>query len=60
LRTPTINHAHGAFTENKRWRAKPRQPDDVVNQNGDFVYQTDAVFALSDRVQSAAPATKTV
>jgi hypothetical protein len=47
LRTPTINHARVPFTENKRYRTKPRELDDVVNRNGDFVYQTDAVFAVS-------------
>jgi hypothetical protein len=36
-----------SFTENKRYRAKPGESDDVVNRNGDSVYQTDAVFALS-------------
>jgi hypothetical protein len=46
-RTPTINHARLVFIENKRYSTKPRQVDDVVNPNRDFVYQTDAVFALS-------------
>jgi hypothetical protein len=46
-RTPTINHARAPFTENKRYRTKRRQRDDVVNRNRDSVYQTDAVFALS-------------
>jgi hypothetical protein len=45
--TPTINHARSPFTENKRYRTKRRELDDVVNQNGVFVYQTDAVFDLS-------------
>jgi hypothetical protein len=47
LRTPTINHARIPFTENKRYRTKPRWFDDVVNRNADSVYQTDAVFAFS-------------
>jgi lipoprotein-anchoring transpeptidase ErfK/SrfK len=50
-RTPTINHAASAFTENKRYRAKPRPIDDVVNRNAVFVYQTDAVLILVDEVQ---------
>ena len=45
-RIPTINHARSAFTENKRYRAKPRAIDDVVNRNADSVYQTDAVLIL--------------
>jgi hypothetical protein len=40
-RTPTINHGPTAFTENKRYRTKPRQIDDVVNRNAVSVYQTD-------------------
>jgi hypothetical protein len=46
-RTPTINHTLAAFTENKRYRRKPRAFDDVVNRNVDSVYQTDEVFDLS-------------
>jgi hypothetical protein len=38
---PTINHAPPAFTENKRYRAKRRAVDDVVNRNAVSVYQTD-------------------
>jgi hypothetical protein len=45
--TPTINHARAPFTQNKRYRTKPRATDDMVNQNGASVYQTDAVFAFS-------------
>jgi hypothetical protein len=45
--TPTINHARMLFTENKRYRAKPSDLDDVVNRNADSVYQTDVVFAFS-------------
>jgi hypothetical protein len=41
---PPVNHAACAFTQNKRYPAKPRAPDDVVNPNPAFVYQTDAVF----------------
>jgi hypothetical protein len=45
-RTPTINHACAAFTQNKRYRTKPHQIGDVVNRNAVFVYQTDAVLIL--------------
>jgi len=44
--TPTINHAACAFIENKRYRANQRAVDDVVNQNGRRVYQTDAILIL--------------
>jgi lipoprotein-anchoring transpeptidase ErfK/SrfK len=37
--------------ENKRYRKKPRAADDVVNRNGDSVYQTDAVLISIVRVQ---------
>src|ERR1700678_1238603 len=60
-RTPRINHACPAFTENKRYRIKPRAIDDVVNRNADSVYQTDAVLILAGDVQrrrSGAPTTK--
>jgi hypothetical protein len=40
-RTPTINHAHQAFIENKRYRTKRCAIDDVVNRNAVSVYQTD-------------------
>jgi hypothetical protein len=40
----TVNHVGRAFIENKRCPAKARGVDDVVNPNGCFVYQTDAVF----------------
>jgi hypothetical protein len=40
-RIPTINHARVAFIENKRYRAKRRRIDDVVNRNAVSVYQTD-------------------
>jgi hypothetical protein len=40
-RIPTINHAHPAFIENKRYRTKRRAIDDVVNRNAVSVYQTD-------------------
>jgi hypothetical protein len=43
-RTSTINHARAPFTENKRYRKKPRRIDDVVNRNTVSVYQTDAVL----------------
>jgi hypothetical protein len=36
-----------SFIENKRYETKPRSVDDVVNRNGDLVYQTEAVFDLS-------------
>jgi hypothetical protein len=39
--TPGVNHARRAFIENKRYPSKRRPPDDVVNRNGDSVYQTD-------------------
>jgi hypothetical protein len=39
--TPTINHGHAAFIENKRYRTKRRRTGDVVNPNAVFVYQTD-------------------
>jgi hypothetical protein len=48
--TPTINHAHSAFTENKRYAIKPRATDDVVNRNAVSVYQTDAVLILAGGV----------
>jgi hypothetical protein len=50
-RTPTINHAHPPFIENKRCRTKPRAVDDVVNRNAVSVYQTDCVLILSGGVQ---------
>jgi hypothetical protein len=50
-RTPTINHGALPFMENKRYGAKPRQIDDVVNRNVDSVYQTDAVSLLAVQVQ---------
>jgi hypothetical protein len=62
-RSPTINHGAPPFIENKRYRAKPRQIDDVVNRNVDSVYQTDAVSLLAVHVQrrrSGASTTKTV
>jgi hypothetical protein len=40
-RTPSINHATAPFIENKRYRAKPRGIDDVVNRKAVSVYQTD-------------------
>jgi hypothetical protein len=49
--TPTINHARSPFTENKRYRVKPRGIGDVVNRNGASVYQTDAVLILIGGVQ---------
>jgi len=52
-RTPTINHALAVFTENKRYRRKPRAFDDVVNRNVDSVYQTDEVLILAGGVQRA-------
>jgi hypothetical protein len=45
--TPTINHARPPFTENKRYRMKPRGIGDVVNRKAVSVYQTDAVLILS-------------
>jgi hypothetical protein len=45
-RTPTINHARAAFTENKRYPAKPRGIGDVVNRRAVSVYQTEAVLIL--------------
>jgi hypothetical protein len=50
-RIPTINHARPAFTENKRYRPKPHGIGDVVNRNGDSVYQTEAVLILIGGVQ---------
>jgi len=50
-RTPTINHASRAFIENKRYRSKPHGIRDVVNRNGDSVYQTEAVLILIGGVQ---------
>jgi hypothetical protein len=50
-RTPTINHAPPAFIENKRYPSKPPGIGDVVNRNGDSVYQTDAVLILIGEVQ---------
>jgi hypothetical protein len=50
-RTPTINHARAAFTENKRYPAKPRGIADVVNRKAVSVYQTDAVLVLVGGVQ---------
>jgi lipoprotein-anchoring transpeptidase ErfK/SrfK len=47
VRIPTINHALIVFIENKRYPAKPRAFDDVVNRNAVSVYQTDAVFDLT-------------
>jgi lipoprotein-anchoring transpeptidase ErfK/SrfK len=49
--TPTINHAHRPFIENKRYRTKPHGIDDVVNRKAASVYQTDAVLILIDGVQ---------
>ena len=50
-RTQTINHARPPFTENKRYRTKPRGIGDVVNRSAGAVYQTDAVLILIDGVQ---------
>jgi hypothetical protein len=50
-RTPTINHAPPAFTENKRYPSKPHGIGDVVNPNSGSVYQTDAVLILIGEVQ---------
>jgi len=50
-RTPVINHAPPAFTENKRYPPKPHGIGDVVNRNGDSVYQTEAVLILIGEVQ---------
>jgi len=50
-RTPTINHEPSAFIENKRYRSKPHGIGDVVNRNGDSIYQTDAVLILIGEVQ---------
>jgi hypothetical protein len=49
--TPTINHARLPFTENKRYRMKPRRFSHVVNRNAASVYQTDAVLILVGGVQ---------
>jgi hypothetical protein len=51
--TPTINHAHPPFIENKRYRMKPRRIGDVVNRKAVSVYQTDAVLILLGGVQRA-------
>ena len=51
MRTPTINHASTPFTENKRWRIKPRGIGDVVNRKAVSVYQTDAVLILIGGLQ---------
>jgi hypothetical protein len=60
--TPTINHGHPPFTENKRYRMKPRGIGDVVNRNAVSVYQTDAVLILiggvQGRLKRALPTTK--
>jgi hypothetical protein len=50
-RTPAINHARPAFTENKRYRSKPHGIGDVVNRNAGSVYQTEAVLILIGEVQ---------
>jgi hypothetical protein len=44
--TPTINHVHAAFTQNKRYRTNQHAIDDVVNRNAASVYQTDVVLTL--------------
>jgi hypothetical protein len=48
--------------ENKRYLAKPREIDDVVNRKGASVYQTDAVLISSGahkrRVATSAFTTK--
>ncbi|HXN70466.1 MAG TPA: hypothetical protein VN926_22770 [Bradyrhizobium sp.] len=44
--TPTINHAHPPFIENKRYPMKARRIGDVVNRKAVSVYQTDAVLIL--------------
>jgi lipoprotein-anchoring transpeptidase ErfK/SrfK len=49
--TPTINHAHPPFIENKRYRMKARRIGDVVNRKAVSVYQTDAVLILAVGVQ---------
>src|SRR5260370_22556199 len=59
MRTRTINHASPPFTENKRYRPKPRAIGDVVNRNAVSVYQTDAVLILIGGVQSAHPGAPT-
>jgi lipoprotein-anchoring transpeptidase ErfK/SrfK len=55
IRTPTINHMLPPFTENKRWRMKPRGIGDVVNPRAVSVYQTDAVLILTGGVQGRRP-----
>jgi hypothetical protein len=49
--SPTINHAASVFTQNKRYRSKPHWFGDVVNRNGDSVYQTDDVLILVGEVR---------
>jgi len=55
-RSPTINHAHPPFIENKRYRTKPRRVGEMVNRKAVSVYQTDAVLILIDGVQGASKA----
>src|SRR6185437_7322797 len=45
-RIPAINHDASAFIENKRYRTNEPHPDDMVNRNGGFVYQTEQVFVV--------------
>jgi hypothetical protein len=62
IRTPAINHGRPPFTENKRYRTKPRGIGDVVNRKAVSVYQTDAVLILigvvQGRLKRALPTTK--
>ncbi|HXQ03828.1 MAG TPA: hypothetical protein VN831_03605, partial [Bradyrhizobium sp.] len=52
------NHMLPPFTENKRWRMKPRVIGDVVNPKAVSVYQTDAVLVLIDGADRALATTK--
>ena len=42
-RTRMVNHKAAAFIENKRYREEQHLIADVVNQNADSVYQTEAI-----------------
>jgi hypothetical protein len=53
LDAPAVNHGRLPFTENKRYPAKPRRVDDVVNPKDGSVYQTDVVLILVGALKGA-------
>lgn len=52
MRILAINHGQFAFIENKRYGEEPGAHRGVVNRNGVFVYQTDALLIFIQRKAS--------